>query len=247
MAHTALTKGFLSHLQQHWPLPSPLDCTLVTACFSEQAVSAELFACYGIAAPKGAMKRQAEFLAARLCARQALYLHTGRALLPRQQEHSRIPLWPAQSCGSMSHSHNICAAIVGSTQQWQSLGLDIEKPLSAQRAKRVAKAVLTPEESRVYQSLASSQQASYVTQVFSLKESLFKALNPLTGSYFGFQDAQVLDITGTDSGHARLRIARDLSAQWPAGSELSGQFTQLHGSTLTLVGVAAAHDRSTVE
>ena len=247
MVHTALTMGFLSRLQRHWPLPSSLNCTLVTACFTEQAVSAELFACYGITAPMGAIKRRAEYLAARLCAREALYLHTGQAMLPRQQEHSRIPVWPAQTSGSMSHSHNICAAIVGSVQQWQSLGLDIEKPLSAQRAQRIAKAVLTPEEYSVYQNLDSSLQASYVTQVFSLKESLFKALNPLTGTYFGFQDAQVLDISGTDKGHARLRVGKNLSTQWPAGSELSGQFTQLHGSILSLVSVAAAHARSTVE
>lgn len=241
MAHMARTQGFLSHLQQHWPLPTPLaGCTLVSACFAEQAVSAELFAHYALAVPKGSSKRQAEFLAVRLCARQALHVQTGQAALPSQQNNSRIPRWPAQTCGSMSHSHAICAAIVGCTEHWQGLGLDIEKPLSAQRAQRLAKAVLTPEECNVYHNLDSSRQASYVTQVFSLKESLFKALNPLTGRFFGFQDAQVLDITGTSKGHARLCLNKDLSTQWPAGSELSGQFTQLHGSTLSLVYVASA-------
>ncbi|MDY0207203.1 MAG: 4'-phosphopantetheinyl transferase, partial [Pseudomonas sp.] len=68
--------------------------------------------------------------------------------------------------------------------------------------------------------------------------SLFKALNPLTGTYFGFHDAQVLDLQGTETGHARLRLEKDLSASWPAGSELEGQFAQLHGSALTLVSVA---------
>lgn len=240
MADTAQKLGFLSHLQQHWPFPSLLpDCTLVSACFSEQAVNPQLFDHYALAMPKGAIKRQAEFLAARLCAREALRLQTGRAQLPQQQVNSRIPLWPAHSCGSLSHSHGMCAAIVGPSHSWQSLGLDIEKPLSVQRAQRIVKTVLTKEEYATYESLDSSQGPRYVTQVFSLKESLFKALNPLTGTYFGFQDAQVLEQDLAEQGHALLRIRKDLSAQWPAGSELPGQFSQLHGSTLSLVAVAS--------
>lgn len=240
MAHTAQKMGFLSHLQQHWPFPSPLpDCTLVSACFSEQAVNAQLFHHYALAMPKGAVKRQAEFLAARLCAGEALRLQTGRTQFPKQQSDSRIPLWPAHSCGSLSHSHSICAAIVGCSQRWQNLGLDIEKPLTTQRAQRIAKTVLTKKEYATYENLDNSLRAHYVTQVFSLKESLFKALNPLTGTYFGFQDAQVLDIALAEHGHAQLRINKDLSAQWPAGSELSGQFSLLHGSTLSLVNVAS--------
>lgn len=241
MTSTALSKGFIQHLQQHWPLPSPLtDCTLVSACFTEQTVSPELFSHYGVTVPAGSTKRQAEFLAARLCAREALRVQTGRAQLPSQHDNSRIPRWPAHSCGSMSHSHGICAAVVGSTQHWQSLGLDIEKPLAIQRAQRVAKAVLTAEEYRTYQNLDSSLQAGYVTRVFSLKESLFKALNPLTGTFFGFQDAQVVTISTAETGQAHLQLLKNLSAAWPAGSQLLGQFSQLHGCTLSLVGVAAA-------
>lgn len=240
MAVTAQKIGFLSHLQQHWPFPSLLpECTLVSACFAEQAVNPELFSHYALAMPKGVIKRQAEFLAARLCAGEALRLQTGRTQLPRQQANSRIPLWPAHSCGSLSHSHSICAAIVGQSRSWQSLGLDIEKPLSAQRAQRIATTVLTEKEYATYEKLDSGLRAHYVTLVFSLKESLFKALNPLTGSYFGFQDAQVLELDLAEQGHALLRLSKDLSAQWPAGSELSGQFSQLHGSTLSLVGVAS--------
>lgn len=240
MAITAQKTGFLSHLQQHWPFPRRLpDCTLVSACFREQAVHPQLFDHYALAMPQGAIKRQAEFLAARLCAGEALRLQTGRAQLPRQQADSRIPLWPAHSCGSLSHSHSICAAIVGQSRSWQSLGLDIEKPLSAQRAQRIATTVLSAKEYTTYEQLDSGLRARYVTLVFSLKESLFKALNPLTGSYFGFQDAQVLELDLTEQGHALLRLSKDLSAQWPAGSELSGQFSQLHGSTLSLVGVSS--------
>ncbi len=238
MTNAASTAGFLSNLQQHWPFPAPLaDCTLVSACFTESALSSELFASYAIPAPKAAIKRQAEFLAARLCAREALCLQTGLPSIPLQQENSRIPLWPKHSCGSMSHSHKICAAIVGNTQHWQGFGLDIEKPLSIPRAQRLAKTILTPDEYSIYSQFESSQGALYLTLVFSFKESLFKALNPLTGTYFGFYDAQVLDLEPAEKGQARLKLGKDLSAKWKTGDELEGQFSYLHGSALTLVGV----------
>ncbi|QEY59029.1 4'-phosphopantetheinyl transferase superfamily protein [Pseudomonas sp. C27(2019)] len=231
---------FLSQLQQHWPFVTALpNCTLVSACFNQDALTPELVADCAIDLPKATSKRQAEFLAARLCARKALHIQTGLASLPTQQENSRIPLWPAQSCGSMSHSHSLAAALVGDSHTWQGLGIDIEKPLSPKRAQRLAKNILTTAEHDTYALLNSGQQAMYLTVVFSFKESLFKALNPLTARYFSFHDAQVLDLNVADSGHARLRLAKDLSRDWPAGSQLEGQFSQLHGSVITLVSIAS--------
>ncbi|HKM38369.1 MAG TPA: 4'-phosphopantetheinyl transferase superfamily protein [Thiopseudomonas sp.] len=239
MTHTALNAGFLTDLQQHWPFPTALPgCTLVSACFNQHALSPVLFTHYQISAPQAVVKRQAEFLAARLCAREALRKQTGHASLPKQQAHSRIPLWPQHSCGSMTHSHQMCAAIVGDLKHWQSFGLDLEKPIPIERAQRLAGTILTAEEYATYSGLDSAQQAQHLTLVFSLKESLFKALNPLTGTYFGFHDAQVLDMQGTQTGSARLRLEKDLSATWPAGRELEGQFAHLHNSALTLVSVA---------
>ena len=240
MADAAQNAGFLEYLQHHWPFPTPLiGCTLVSACFTAQAASPELFEHYAIPRPKAALKRQAEFLAARLCAREALRLQTGYPSLPSQQDHSRAPAWPQYSCGSMSHSHSLCAAIVGDSQDWQGLGLDIEKPFAHARAQRLAKTLLTPDEYSAYSRLDDVTAAIYLTLVFSFKESLFKALNPLTGTYFGFYDAQVLDLEVAEQGHVRLRLCKDLSPQWRAGDELSGQFAFLQGSALTLVSVAA--------
>ncbi len=238
MTDAALNAEFLTDIQQHWPFPVALaNCTLVSACFNQHALSPALFTHYQISAPQAVVKRQAEFLAARLCAREALRKQTGHASLPKQQAHSRIPLWPQHSCGSMTHSHHMCAAIVGDLKHWQGFGLDLEKPIPIERAQRLAATILTAEEYAAYSNLKPTQQAQHLTLAFSLKESLFKALNSLTGTYFGFHDAQVLDMQGTQTGSARLRLKKDLSASWPAGSELEGQFAQLHGSALTLVSV----------
>ncbi len=232
--------AFLNNFEQHWPFAQQQHgCTLVSTRFEQDQLSEHDFISADIEAPKAVRKRQAEYLSARLCARQALLVQTGQPGLPTQQEHSRAPLWPAQSCGSISHSHGIAAAIVGNSQDWQSLGLDIEKPLKIERAQRLFSSILTLEEQQYYQTLDEQSAAWYLTYVFSFKESLFKALNPLTGVYFTFQDAQVLAFdTQATAGSARLRLTKDLSSSWQANTELDGQFARLHGNAITLVSVA---------
>lgn len=245
MSLAAMLPAFLSNFEQHWPFAQQQEgSTLVSTRFTQQLLSDQDFINAAIQAPKAVLKRQAEYLSARLCARQALLLQTGKAGLPTQQENSRAPIWPAQSCGSISHSHSISAAIVGDSQHWQSLGLDIEKPLKPERAQRLSSSILTPAEHKYYQSLDQHSAVWYLTYVFSFKESLFKALNPLTGVYFTFQDAQVLDFNITEEGCARLRLCKTLSDAWPVGSHFEGQFARLHDSAITLVSIPAVTNTS---
>lgn len=245
MSLVAMLPAFLNTFEQHWPFAQPQhSVTLVSTRFEQQLLTEQDFISAAIQAPKAVLKRQAEYLSARLCARQALLLQTGQAGLPSQQENSRAPVWPARSCGSISHSHGISAAIVGDSQHWQSLGLDIEKPLKLERAQRLFSSILTPAEQHYYQSLDQQSAAWYLTYVFSFKESLFKALNPLTGVYFTFQDAQVLDFNITEGGGARLRLCKTLSDAWPVGSHFEGQFARLHDSAITLVSIPAVTNTS---
>ena len=72
------------------------------------------------------------------------------------------------------------------------------------------------------QRLDYSQLGLGVTLTFSLKESLFKALYPLTRQRFYFEHAELLE--WSVEGYARLRLLTDLSADWQAGRELEGQF-----------------------
>ncbi|MNM95826.1 phosphopantetheinyltransferase component of enterobactin synthase multienzyme complex [compost metagenome] len=114
----------------------------------------------------------------------------------------------------------------------RGLGLDQEALLDDERAERLLAEILTPAE---IERLDRRQLGLAVTLTFSLKESLFKTLYPLTRQRFYFEHAEVLDWSA--AGLARLRLLTDLSAQWQHGTELQGQFCLQDGHLLSLVSV----------
>ncbi|OEC36082.1 4'-phosphopantetheinyl transferase [Pseudomonas sp. 21C1] len=226
-----------SPLLTHWPLPHALQAvTLVSTQFNPEQFEPDAFQRCAITPVRGVAKRQAEHLAGRLCAREALWRQAAIDYVPAVGE-DRAPQWPASVCGSITHGHGWAAAVVGERSQWQGLGLDIEQRLAPERALNLASELLTPAELQRLQGLDETAQALQITLTFSLKESLFKALYPLVGVRFYFQDAEVLSYT--HDGHAQLRLLTHLSDHWPAGSPLQGQFSVLPEQVLTLVAIPA--------
>ncbi|MCY1492310.1 hypothetical protein D9M68_261160 [compost metagenome] len=228
--------AYCAPLLEHWPLPRPLaGARLVSTRFDAAALQPGDFALSGIDAPKGAGKRQAEFLAGRLCAREALRL-IGRQAVPAVGE-DRAPQWPAGIRGSITHSHGQAAAVAAAEHAWRGLGLDLERLLSRERAARLAGEILTPAELQRLAAQPEEQRAHLVTLTFSLKESLFKALYPLVLKRFYFEHAELLEWSA--AGDARLRLLIDLAPEWRAGAELHGQFSLFDGRLLSLVGIPA--------
>ncbi|MBB6342372.1 enterobactin synthetase component D [Pseudomonas fluvialis] len=180
---------------------------------------------------QAATKRRAEFLAGRLCARAAIDQLTGRNEIPGIGKH-HAPLWPEGLCGSITHSDGYAAALAARRSDWRSLGLDIETLLEEQQAIELAREILTLQER---QRLLSQEHAFEVTLAFSLKESLFKALYPLSGTRFYFEHAELLEWQ-TD-GYARLRLLTDLSSEWCRGREFVGRFELKERQLLTLVAI----------
>jgi enterobactin synthetase component D len=225
-------------LVDHCPLPFPVAGSAFTSCGFEPALLApgDFLAC-GISQPPGiersVAKRQAEFLAGRLCARESL----ARLGLPGHSlaiGEDRAPLWPAGMVGAITHGNGWAAAIAAPAREQQGLGLDVEALLEPARAQRLAGEILVPAElHRLPTPLA--QAALAVTLTFSLKESLFKALYPLVGQRFYFEAAELL--TWSMDGQARLRLLADLGPEWPAGTELKGQFSVQGSRLLSLVSL----------
>ena len=229
---TAYIPSFCRLHSETVPLQLP-DTRLVVASFDVTQLHSEDFQRCAIAPVRGVAKRQSEYLAGRLCAREALRQLGGRAIAPARSDDG-MPLWPEGTVGSITHSAGQAVAIAANSQDWRSLGLDLEKPLSSERATRLAEGILTPNELQRASELDATSFARRVTLTFSLKESLFKVLYPLVRKRFYFHDAELLD---HDDQHARLRLLLDLHTDWPAGRELDGRFAELNGYLLSLIAV----------
>jgi len=223
-------------LQYHWPLPRSLPGAVLVSCaFDPALLAADDFQRAGIvpsaSLQRSVAKRQAEYVAGRVCARAALLRLDGRDHVPGSHE-DRSPSWPAGIHGSITHGKGWAAAVVATAGACRGIGLDQEALLDDERAERLMGEILTPTE---LERLDRSQPGLAVTLTFSLKESLFKTLYPLTRQRFYFEHAEVLEWS-TD-GWARLRLLTDLSPDWRHGIELEGQFCLQDGHLLSLVSV----------
>ena len=228
-------------LDAHWPLPEPLPGTVfLSTRFDPTLLAQGDFQRCAVPPPasiqRSVAKRQAEFLAGRLCARAALQQLDHLDCVPAIGD-DRAPEWPANISGSITHSTGHAAAIVGHKAQWRGLGMDLENVLSLDRAERLAGEILTADELQRMASVPREQIALLVTLTFSVKESLFKALYPIVQKRFYFEHAEVLE--WSTSGRVRVRLLTDLSEEWCYGKELDGQFAVDGEQLLSLVAVGA--------
>ena len=224
-----------------WPFEHAQPEVALYSCeFDPQALTSQTFVQAGISAPpniqRAVAKRQTEFLAGRLCARSALQTQRDQAIAP-DQDNAGAPQWPVGICGSITHSKGLAAAVVASKQQLLGIGLDAEVLMSPTRAQRLATQILGPDELQRMACLPESEHAWLVSLTFCSKESLFKALYPLVGQRFYFQDAELLECRA--DGRLQLRLLRDLGPQWPKDSLISGQHAAMGSHLLSLVSIAA--------
>jgi enterobactin synthetase component D len=235
MNMTAPMPACCSSLDWDCPLPVPEGAAFANCRFDPSGLTADDFARAGIARPpsieRSVAKRQAEFLAGRLCARAALArLGLPGCDLPIGED--RAPGWPSGFRGAITHGDGWAAAIAAPADRYRGLGLDVETLLAPERALRLAGEILTAAElERLPED--PERAALMVTLTFSLKESLFKALYPLVGQRFYFEAAALLD--WSEGGQARLALLTDLSADWRRGVQLPGQFSVRDGRLLSLV------------
>lgn len=239
MNSTIALPACCSPLDSVWPLPFLLpDTVLLSTHFDTSQLASDDFQRSAIDAPasiqRSVAKRQAEFLAGRVCARAALQQLEGLSFSPAIGE-DRAPVWPAHITGSITHSTGRAAAIVANKAAWRGLGMDLENMLNRERAERLAGEILTPPEMQRMAAGPRDQLAMLVTLTFSVKESVFKALYPIVQKRFYFEHAELLE--WTEAGHVRLRLLTDLSSEWRNGAELDAQFGIKDGQLLSLVSI----------
>jgi 4'-phosphopantetheinyl transferase EntD len=131
--------------------------------------------------------RQAEFGAARWCARQAL-VDLGHPPVAIAAAASRAPEWPDGVVGSITHTTGCYAAAVARCEDLLGLGIDAEA--GSQIDERMASVISSEAEQRQFPA-HGKDRLQHLSLLFSAKESLFKMYNPITGSLLDFLDVEV--------------------------------------------------------
>ena len=98
----------------------------------------------------------------------------------------RRPMWPEHVAGSIAHSRTIAVSAVSSRERHRGLGIDVI-PVTAVSEKTGAR-VLSENELRWVRELGPGE---WRTAVFSAKEAIYKAVNPLVGEFLGFNEVEV--------------------------------------------------------
>jgi enterobactin synthetase component D len=165
-------------------------------------------------------KRQAEFLAGRLCALHALQRagHVGSGLVGIGP--LRAPVWPPGFVGSIAHYPGEAWAVAASVANFRGLGIDVEAVFSERTAAELGANIVCPEELEL-QRHGAWHHRLFLTVAFSAKESLFKCLAPTSGVYFDFHDAHLTRLA-PGRGTLTLQLKRTLSSALPAGMALHG-------------------------
>ncbi len=137
---------------------------------------------------KAAEKRRRDFTLGRFCAHAAL-AQLGGDSYPIGQSGDGAPHWPAQFCGSITHTAGYAAALAARRDAFLSLGLDAER-LGGVTVKLWPR-LFDAGECAMLTALTPDQQMRAATILFSAKEASFKAWSPLGAKALSFRDIHI--------------------------------------------------------
>ncbi|CVI57337.1 4'-phosphopantetheinyl transferase superfamily protein [Agrobacterium leguminum] len=131
-------------------------------------------------------QRRTEFSVGRHCARQAL-ARLGFREFPILKGDGGAPVWPPGVVGSITHSTNLCIAVVALKEMIRSVGVDTE--IVGAVTTDLADNVLRPDEP--YSGKIGSMGVDYLTLIFCIKEAVYKAHFQLEPKFLDFHDVRV--------------------------------------------------------
>ncbi|WP_415974540.1 4'-phosphopantetheinyl transferase Npt [Rhodococcus sp. 077-4] len=220
---------------------------MIESILPNGVVSAELFADppgltpHPLEAPlvaKAVDKRKREFTSARHCARVAME-KLGVEPAPIMRGKSGAPQWPKGVVGSLTHCDGYRGAVLAYSMQVRSVGIDAEPhgPLPD----GVLDAV-SLEAEREWLATAGREDVHWDRVLFCAKEATYKAWEPLTGRWLGFEDAHITfertgsgdDISGTF--HSELLVPGD-TVSGPPLTAFDGRWLVAGGLVMTAISV----------
>lgn len=197
----------------------------VTCLFDTDYFNDRLYQQFGCAYPsslhQAVPKRQAEYLAGRVAAMNALAdfgVVSEQVLIGR----NRSPIWPTKFFGAISHTDKSAFALVGKKTHYRYVGIDCEHVFSSETALEVEPMILNASE-KTYLSMLGVDYLCFLTLTFSAKETLFKALHPHVQEYFDFDAAEISDICFHSKCFV-LTLRKDLSSTLTKGVQFTGYF-----------------------
>ena len=148
-------------------------------------------------------RRLQEFQHGRSCARLALSM-LGQPPGPVGRGKHREPLWPAGFIGSISHAGDHAAAAVAATDLFLGIGLDMEFADPIEDG--LIASICRPDEiGRVDDGEDIGYRAKLL---FSIKESIYKCVWPLTRQFVDFTEIEVRLVDDSDRYEAIAHTAK---------------------------------------
>jgi 4'-phosphopantetheinyl transferase EntD len=134
-------------------------------------------------------RRRLEFAMGRDCARRAMVvLGHAKAPLPRGQD--RMPIWPDDLVGSITHTDAWAAAAVARRDEgFVAIGIDLEP--ADELAPDLWETVCTPAEQATLAAVLGVTQGVAAHIVFGMKEAAFKCQFPISRTMLEFADLAI--------------------------------------------------------
>lgn len=181
-----IQQGKLTHMGQHSLCYEADIRAICLACQTHQLQRPDYLMQAG-------QQRLDEFFAGRIAA-EAILLEYFNCRQSITSMTTTLPIWPQAFKGSISHANNTLMVMLSTQAEY--LGVDIEYMVSADIAEQTAGLILTRSEQDLYWSgsIKTLSFAEYFTLIFSLKESLYKAVYPCAKNYIDFLQAELISI-----------------------------------------------------
>jgi enterobactin synthetase component D len=132
--------------------------------------------------------RRMPWMMGRVCLRQAT-----RAIAadppPLLADHRGAPTLPIGLSGSVSHKSDIAVALVAKVTPDIRLGVDVEYARASKQD--ISMRILTDQELAQAAQLPTNQRGRAVTLRFSIKEAIYKAIDPVVQRYVGFREVNL--------------------------------------------------------
>jgi len=148
--------------------------------------------------------RLATWVAGRIALSEALTA-AGAPRISLLPDDRGAPTVPAGWVASLSHKKHIAVAIAAPDAEAWKIGVDVEE-LDVDRS-RIAKRILTPDELVRIDGLPDGERWPAVLAHFSVKEAIYKAVDPFVRRYVAFSEAELAVVPGLAGGvPARLLV-----------------------------------------